>query len=141
MTNIEKAWNFFMNPNHFEAISPRNFGETLVSASNVRLDAGTELRITTSLILKKTWHSIITKSEPYEFVDEVSDGFFKKWVHSHKLSQVEDEKTAVVDEITFECRYGLVGRLFEGILLPKLDPIFRYREARTREILERKAQS
>ena len=134
---IGKVWNFFVDPTHFEATSPQNLNEKLVSSTSSRLVEGTEVCISTNLFLKRTWHPRITKSEePREYIDEVNDRPLKKWIHKHNFMQLEKSRTSVIDEITFEIGYGLVGRIIGFIVLAKLRQIFQYRERRTRQILQ-----
>ncbi len=133
---IDRVWEFFTDPRHFELITPNNLKETLVSTTNPRLVAGTELRISTNLFLRRTWTSRITTLTPYTYVDEVRDGIFASWTHSHMFKIVDPHATLVTDEIVFECRYGPVGKILEHFIFKKLQFIFEQREEKTKLILE-----
>ncbi len=133
---VQRVWEFFTDPNHFEVISPRNLNEILVKSSSSRLLPGTELWITTSLFIGRTWQATITRLEPYEYVDSVHDDLFKIWLHTHKFLPIDRESTAVMDEFAFECRYSIIGKILELLIMSRLGPIFMHREQRTKEIIE-----
>lgn len=134
---VEKVWDFLMDPAHFEAISPKDLNETLIKATNSRLTAGTEVWLSTDIMVRRTWHASIIKSEPYELVDAISgDRLLKHWTHVHRLESVDGTTTMVVDEIKFECRYGVIGRILEAIIMSRLGPIFSHRKERMRELFD-----
>lgn len=135
-SEIERVWDFFTDIKHFEMISPKNLNEVLLKASNTRLTEGTNVWLSTDLFVKRTWHSKIIKSEPYEYVDEIREGLFKRWTHTHRFTRITDSQTSVMDEIAFELPYGLIGRILELIILNKLESIFKQREIKAREVLE-----
>ena len=134
---IDSVWDFFTDPTHFETISPSNLKERLIKSSNPKLVEGTEVWISTSLFMKRRWHAVITKSVPYEYVDSIAGSVFKSWSHIHKFIPTGDGATRVIDEIIFECRYGLMGRIIEVAIASKLPGIFHFRETKTKEILEK----
>jgi ligand-binding SRPBCC domain-containing protein len=136
---IDLVWDFFTDPTHFETISPVDLNERLIRTSNPKLVQGTEVWISTSLFMARVWHATITKSTPYEYVDSVKGSFFKCWTHTHRFVPIENGATRVIDEIIFECRYGPIGKIFEAVIASKLPDIFRFREAKTKEILEKPA--
>ena len=85
-----------------------------------------------------TWHSRITFLKPYEYIDEMFAGPFKKWRHLHKFNDIDGkEKTEIIDEIEFELPYGILGKLFEGYVYKQLQKIFENRKISTIKFLER----
>jgi ligand-binding SRPBCC domain-containing protein len=53
------------------------------------------------------WHSRITSFKPYEYIDEMISGPFKKWKHLHKFHDINGKQktttmTEVIDEVEFE---------------------------------------
>jgi len=135
--DIKKVWNFFMDPRHIERISPTEFNEILLKCSTPQLSLNTDLWVSTGLFVKKRWHSRITRfDEFYEFMDEVQQSKLLKWAHLHRFIPVGDQGTQVIDEVKFEFAFGLLGRAIEGIVFPKLEQVFSFREQKIKEILE-----
>jgi len=135
---VEKVWNFFTDPKHFEAISPVDLNERLVRASNNTLVLGTDIWISTDLFFRRTWHARVVKlEEPYEYDDEVYDRLLKNWIHRHSFVKIgAKKKTSVIDEITFKFGYGQFGRIVKRIVFTALEPIFPHRASKTKEILQ-----
>jgi ligand-binding SRPBCC domain-containing protein len=83
-------------------------------------------------IRRTVWHSKITFLKPYEYIDEMLAGPFKKWRHLHKFHDIDGKQTEVVDEIEFELPYDIFGKLFfEGYAYKQLHKIFEYRKIAT----------
>jgi ligand-binding SRPBCC domain-containing protein len=80
--------------------------------------------------IQSTWHSKITEMKPYVYVDEMLEGRFRIWKHTHAFERV-DGGTRVVDEIEFELRYGLLGRMLDGYAYRQLGRIFAHRKVAT----------
>ena len=95
------------------------------------------MTIATKFGSRRTWSATVIHCEPYEYVDEVIGSPFKKWTHVHRFTKVDNCKTYIEDQITFELKYPIVGSLFEWFLLKKLSKMFAYREARVKELLGR----
>lgn len=55
---------------------------------------------------------------PVYFVDEMVKGRFKRFKHEHYFSQ-EAAATTMKDVITYEIPYGLVGEIFNQLVLKK----------------------
>jgi ligand-binding SRPBCC domain-containing protein len=98
---------------------------------------GTEFRIEGKILFqKREWHSVITSIRPYEYVDIMLSGPFKRWRHVHKYYfDIEQNQTEVVDEVEFELPYGLVGKMFEGFASYRLRKIFDHSRRMTIEEL------
>jgi ligand-binding SRPBCC domain-containing protein len=136
--DIKTVWNFFMDPKHIEVVSPREFNEVLIQCSTNRLALNADLLVSTGLFVKKHWQSKITRFEEFQaFKDEVQQSRILKWSHLHSFHQVEDQSTLVRDEVEFEFRLALIGRLIENLVYPRLISVFSHREKAIKEILER----
>lgn len=57
-------------------------------------------------------------------------------IAGHRFKAMDENCTLITEEIMFECRYWIVGKIIEHLILRKLDDTFDYREKRTKEILE-----
>jgi ligand-binding SRPBCC domain-containing protein len=87
--------------------------------------------------VKRYWHSKITKFEELnEFVDEVQNDRLLEWTHLHRFIQVDNVHTRLIDEVRVEFRFGIIGRIIEWVVLPRLKEVFSYREKKIRDILE-----
>jgi ligand-binding SRPBCC domain-containing protein len=126
-----------MNPKHIEIVSPREFNEVLIRCSTPRLSLNTDLEVSTGLFLKKRWHSKITRFEEFhEFMDEVQQSRLLKWAHLHRFIKVGVHDTRVIDEVMFEFGFGVIGRVIERFLLPRIISVFSYREQKIKKSLE-----
>ncbi|MWG36413.1 SRPBCC family protein [Halomarina oriensis] len=85
---------------------------------------------------RQRWVSVIVEREEGDgvayFVDEMEDGPFPHWRHTHRF-YADGEETVVEDEVEYELPVvGTVGPLGDV----GFEPMFRYRHRRTRELLE-----
>lgn len=129
--NIDKVWDFYTDIGHLEVITPPHLHLKVVkSSTGGKLQQGTEVWLEGNLMVKSTWHSRITKMKPYVYVDEMLEGRFKTWKHTHAFERTEGG-AKVIDEIDFELRYGLLGRMLEGYAYQQLEKIFAHRKTST----------
>ncbi|MGI0036794.1 MAG: SRPBCC family protein [Nitrososphaera sp.] len=134
---IEKVWNFYKNIKHLEVITPPGLGIRVLKSTHQELQQGSEVWLTGKLVTRSNWHSRITALRPYEYVDEMISGRFKVWKHTHRFVDAKDGKTEVIDEIVFALHYGFIGRLFEGVVMNRLDRVFAHRKEATRAYFEK----
>lgn len=52
------------------------------------------------------------------FVDEMEEGKFKSFKHEHFFTE-KDGKTEMIDNLNYETPFGLIGSIFDKILLRK----------------------
>ena len=92
------------------------------------------------MICKSRWHSTIRSLRPYQYLDEMLTGPFKKWTHLHKFYDINtnnnQKQTEVIDEVDFEIPYSHIGKLFEGYAYGRLQKLFDHRKAATIKTLE-----
>jgi ligand-binding SRPBCC domain-containing protein len=69
------------------------------------------------------------------FVDEMTDGPFAEWEHSH-LFYGDGDDTIVCDRVEYAFPGGSVGRAVSPLGWVGFEPMFRYRHRKTRELLE-----
>jgi len=61
--------------------------------------------------------SIISEMEiPTFFVDEMQEGMFKSFRHEHIFREI-DNQTEMIDKLSYEVPYGILGRLFNYFTL------------------------
>ena len=128
--SIDRIWDFYTDIGHLEVITPPELELQVVKCTSRKLVEGSEVWITGKLVTKSNWHSKITELRPYEYVDEMLSGRFKVWKHVHRFTG-SGETTTVIDEIDFELHYGLLGKIFEGYVVRRLERTFEYRKAAT----------
>lgn len=75
---------------------------------------------------------------PHGFTDRQVSGPFKRWVHRHGFLPDGYGGTILRDEIDYEIPLGRIGGwLGSRFVTRKLERMFEYRHAKTRELLER----
>jgi len=136
--SIERVWDFYTDVKHLETITPDKIDLKIIKATNERIVLGQEIWISGKIITKirSTWHSKITLARPYEYVDEMLTGPFRKWKHSHKFYNINGKQTEIEDIVEFELPYGIIGRLLEGYAYKQIHNIFEHRKIATLNALE-----
>lgn len=136
--HIDKTWEFYTHINHLAIITPRQLDLAVLDTTDLKFIEGTEVWIQGKILFfKKDWHSRITLVRPYEYVDEMLSGPFKRWKHLHKFRyDVQLNQTEIVDEVEFQLPYGTMGRMFEGLTNIELKRIFEHRKMATTKALE-----
>ena len=137
---IHRVWEFYTDIKHLELITPAELELRIISSTSQKLTQDSEIWLEGKLMsFKSKWHSIIRTLKPYQYLDEMLAGPFKKWEHLHKFKDNNNPKqTEVIDEINFELPYGPVGKLFEGYAHKRLQDLFNYRKEATIRNLEGK---
>lgn len=133
--DIDRVWEFYTDIGHLQVISPPRMQLRLVKSTHQKMVQGSEVWLTGILVTRSSWHSRITSLAPYEYVDEMLAGRFRVWKHTHGFRKIGD-RTEVIDEVDFQLRYGLLGRMFEGYAYSQLEKIFAHRKQATIKALE-----
>jgi ligand-binding SRPBCC domain-containing protein len=133
--DIDKVWDFYTGIGHLAVITPPHMNIRVVRCtSGNKLQEGAEVWLQGTLVIKSSWHSKITHLKPYAYIDEMLEGRFRVWKHTHGFEKTEDG-TKVIDEIDFELRYGLLGKMLEGYVHSQLEKIFAHRKRATIDAL------
>lgn len=69
------------------------------------------------------------------FRDVMREGPFPEWEHTHRFV-ADGDRTTVYDRVEYRLPGGPLGRLAGPLGRLGLEPMFRYRHRRTRELLE-----
>ena len=132
---VERVWEFYTDVKHLEIITPKETDLKIINFTSQNIVQGQEIWCSGKIITKirrTVWHSKVTFLKPYEYIDEMLAGPFKKWIHSHKFHDIDGKQTEIVDEIEFELPYGICGKLcLEGYDSKQLHKIFEYRKIAT----------
>ncbi len=139
-SHIDKVWEFYTDVKHLEIVTPKEMKLKIINATSEKLAQGSEIWLQAKLMISnRRWHSVIKSLKPYQYLDEMVKGPFKKWTHLHMFYSINDndqKQTEVIDEINFEIPYSRIGRLFEGYAYTRLQKLFDHRKAATIRALE-----
>jgi ligand-binding SRPBCC domain-containing protein len=87
-----------------------------------------------------SWTSMITErdAEGHEayFVDEMSDGPFKRWRHTHSFKKDSEGGTLMRDSVEYSLPVWMLGRAGSPFFRVNAHMMFRHRHNTTRELLE-----
>jgi ligand-binding SRPBCC domain-containing protein len=88
---------------------------------------------------RQRWTSRIVEREHGDgegyFVDEMIDGPFAEWRHTHRFV-ADGDGTTMHDQVEWALPGGAAGRLAAHLGVVGLEPAFRYRHWRARKVLE-----
>jgi ligand-binding SRPBCC domain-containing protein len=104
------------------------------------LAVGTEVILVNHLgPLKLQWVARHTGYEPpLMFQDIQESGPFRKWVHTHRVIPVDDQKSLLRDEVVYELPMGWLGSLFGGrFVRNKIEKMFQFRHDVTKRECEK----
>jgi ligand-binding SRPBCC domain-containing protein len=140
-SSIDRVWEFYTDIKHLEIITPREMKLKITNATSQKLTQGSEIWLEGKLVITmKRWHSIIKSLSPYQYVDEMLTGPFKKWRHSHIFYAItinnNQKQTEVIDDVEFEFPYSPIGKLFEAYAYSRIRKLFDHRKAATIRALE-----
>lgn len=136
--SLEKAWNFFSNPENLKVITPDHMGFKVTSEQILKgMYEGMIITYTVTPLLgiSMNWMTEIThiKNQSF-FVDEQRVGPYKVWHHQHHFKAI-DGGVEMWDIVDYVLPLGFLGRILEPILVrPKLKEIFDFREAKIKEL-------
>ena len=77
---------------------------------------------------------------PFEFVDEALRSPYKQWIHRHKFTELEENKTLIEDEVRYRLPLEPFGNLAARFVRRELDYIFDFRKKTVLEILQPKTR-
>jgi len=128
---IDKVWEFYTNLQHLSIITPKEMDFKIIESNSDQITQGQTACLSSRLLTRITWKTKITSCKPYTYVDEMSEGLFKHWKHTHVFQKIIENQTRVIDEIEFELPFRYIGKLFERYAQDRLEKIFAYRKRAT----------
>lgn len=146
---LDRVWEFHSRAEGLEALTPEWMGLEIVRVRGPDgapdpdvLVAGSEVDVRVrpfGVGPAQRWTSRIVHRERDDgvavFRDRMVDGPFAHWVHTHGFA-AEDGGTRVRDAVSYDLAGGGLGRAVSPIAAAGLEPMFRFRHRRTRELLE-----
>jgi len=101
-----------------------------VAVTSVRLfDVGPRQHWTAEIVARERSNGAA------RFVDEMTEGPFPRWKHTH-LFYGDETETLVCDRVEYALPGGEVGRAVSPLAFVGFEPMFRYRHRETRRVLE-----
>lgn len=135
--SIDKAWDFFSNPNNLSKITPPWLNFEVTSQLKNKVYAGMIItyKVRPLLNIPITWVTEITHvREPNFFVDEQRFGPYKFWQHQHIFKKV-DGGIEMEDIISYAVPFGFVGIIINRLIISeKINEIFSFRKEKLTEL-------
>ena len=130
--DIEKVWEFYTDIRHLEIITPKKLNLKIINTTNQKIILGQETTISAKIIIiERIWHSKITFFQQYEYIDEMVEGPFIKWKHTHKFQRINKNKTEIIDKVEFSLPYGIFGKIGSIFFTKLLRQLFEHRKNET----------
>ncbi len=133
-TKIENLWQFMATPANLNALTPPQLHFQIVSPLPDRMYNGLIIQYLIKIPLFGRWQWLTEikhiRAGEY-FVDEQRLGPYRLWYHQHLLEPVGEEKTRMVDRVSYRLPFGVVGMVVHELWVKKLlNDIFAYRAQR-----------
>lgn len=136
--DIEKVWEFYTDIRHLEIITPKKLNLKIINTTNQKIILGQETIISAKIIIiERIWHSKITFFQQYEYIDEMVEGPFIKWKHTHKFQRINKNNTEIYDKVEFSLPYGIFGKIGSIFFTKLLRQLFEHRKNETIKYLSR----
>jgi ligand-binding SRPBCC domain-containing protein len=146
---LDRVWEFYSRIEGLEALTPAFANlrvERVVGPDGERdpevMEAGARAETSVrpfGVGPRQRVVSVITERERRDgaayFVDEMVEGPFPEWTHTHSFFADGDE-TVVRDRVEYVLPGGRLGRAVSPLGRIGFEPAFRYRHRTTRELLE-----
>jgi ligand-binding SRPBCC domain-containing protein len=137
---IAEVFAFHLDTRNAARISPRTMPVVAIRGS-FPLAEGDEVEIVVRLWptpFRQTWRVEAERIvAPTLVVDRMLAGPFPSWLHQHRFDDLGDGTTRLTDHVDYHLPLGLLGAFADALLVRRLlARTFRYRQARTQELLE-----
>lgn len=134
----QKIWDYLANPVNLNELTPSSLRFEIISRLPERMYNGLMIRYRIGIPLfgRHRWLTEIKHiEEGRSFVDEQRHGPYRFWYHYHAVEALADGRTRMIDSVTYQLPFGLLGRLVHEIQVKKmLADIFDYRSRKLTEI-------
>ena len=136
--SLEKAWDFFSDPENLQAITPDGMGFQIISRFHgTKMYQGQliEYKVRPVLNIPMYWMTEITHvQEGKYFVDEQRFGPYSLWHHQHHFREVPGG-VEMRDIVHYKIPLGFMGEIANSLFVAaKLRSIFEYRYRKVEEL-------
>lgn len=136
------VFDFFSDAGNLERLTPPELNFHIVTPQPIDLEEGAlidyELRIHGFPI---KWRTEITLwNPPFEFADEQISGPYSQWIHHHRFTEIEKNKTLIEDEVKYRLPVEPFGDIVHFLIRRELDYIFDFRQKAVGEMLRKPAR-
>lgn len=128
-TNLEKLFKFHLDPKNLRLLSSPSMNLKIITSS-APISKNSEVKIKFNLIpfVSIHWDFIIEEVVENELIiDLQTKGPFKFWRHKHIFQKLFDGTVVMTDEIEYEMKWGLLGKLLNPIIKWRLNQMFKMR--------------
>ena len=146
---FDEVWAFHSRISGLEALTPGWMGLEVAAVHGPDgtpdpevLETGSEIEMALRPLTvgpPQRWTARITGRDRDEgsgwFRDEMVDGPFDRWVHTHRFF-ADGDATIVDDRVEYALPGGPLGRLADPFAVVGFEPMFRFRHRKTRQLLE-----
>lgn len=146
---FDAVWAFHSNASGLEALTPEFMGLELLAVRGpdgevdpdvLETGSAIEMRMRPLGVLPAgSWTSVIVEREEGDgsayFVDEMRDGPFREWRHTHSF-YADGDDTVVRDRVDYRLPLGELGDLAGPFAKVGFEGMFRDRHRRTKRLLE-----
>lgn len=135
--SIDKAWEFFSNPNNLPKITPPWLNFEVTTQLDKKMYAGMIItyKVRPMLNIPATWVTEITHvRESYFFVDEQRFGPYKFWHHQHIFREAKGG-IEMEDIVSYAVPFGFFGSIVNRLIISKkINEIFSFRKEKLKEL-------
>lgn len=134
----DKVWAFLSTPANLNELTPPGLHFQVLSEVPAKMYNGLtilyEIRI--PFFGKRRWLTEIKHIQEGEFfVDEQRLGPYRFWYHQHQIERFENRQTKMIDRITYQPPFGMIGDVAHKFMVRKtLEEIFDHRAGRLGEL-------
>lgn len=135
--SVESLYAFHTHTVNLPKITPPGIS-VQIEALPSKLEAGAEATLFIRRgLLGFRWKVLFEKVEPpCCIVDTALRSPFATFRHVHRFTALDEERSLLSDEVTFELPMGWLGHIAEPFVVSDIEKMFAFRHAQTRLLLE-----